>query len=77
MNRKNFCMSSLTQMINIVDDFVRAYGQVVTKLSEETTDLKFVHMAQTTDEIGLHHEDALCNVLNILNRHILVGLTCC
>lgn len=59
----------------MVDDFVGADAQVVGQLLEEAAHLTFIDMTETADEIVLHHQDALSDVLHVLGGDVGV-LTC-
>ena len=62
-------------MVDIVDDLVGADAQVVSQLLEEAIDLGLVNMTEAADEILLHQQDTLGDVLQILDGHILLCLT--
>ena len=61
-------------MIDMVDDFIGAHREVVAQLSEEPSCLPAIHMAEPADEIFLHEQDTLCDVLYIFVLDIRVRL---
>ena len=59
----------------MVNDLIGADAQVVLQLLEESRHLRLVNMAEPTDEILLHEEYALRNILQVLTRHVLLCLS--
>ena len=53
----------------MVDNLVGGHRQVVLQLLEEAAHLMLVHVGQAVDELGLHEEDALADVLYVCGRY--------
>ena len=60
-----FSVWGLEEMADMVDNLVCADTQVVFQLGKEALHLTLIYVAEATDEISLHTEDALCYVLDI------------
>lgn len=61
-------------MIDVIDNLVGAYRQVILQLGKETLHLMFINMAEPSHEIILHQDNALGRVLHVGNGDVGVAL---